>query len=167
MFGNLARDKATGEVTGFGSAFKPVGLINRLGTNPNREKLTDDFQLRRHWVDDLVGKDVVILEYVYKKTDDGYLRYLVYDVVEAVGRQPEATEDFDPEVDDFQGAAERLMARFMEDLADGYPKAYRPGLVTSGQAETAAVGRSAATDPFAGAPTSQPASFEPDDDLPF
>jgi hypothetical protein len=104
--GNLKKDEMTGEVIGWGSAFKIKDFFFVCGVKGD---LTDDNKIPEEWLDKVIGSEVAILRYV-KSEEDGKYKFNKWDII---GRNVEALE-----------------AKFRKEYMEkGYPKAYSPELL--------------------------------------
>ncbi|WP_448510004.1 hypothetical protein [Immundisolibacter sp.] len=110
--GNFKRD-ASGRILSWGSAFKIqklfsnlslVGVVNYDGTIEERS------------LQQLIGKDIYVLNYISGIKDDGRLRYQMWDIV----------------------AADRVVLQgdFAKSNESGYPKNYNPKAILDEYAET-------------------------------
>jgi hypothetical protein len=114
--GNFKREGAD---TSWGSAFKVKLVLDALGI---QGKLDDTMVIPQSVTDQLIGREIFVLQYVSRLKADGKLGYNDYNIVVAQ-RQNETEES----------AVNRLYDRFVSDVEKGYLKRYRPELLeTSG-----------------------------------
>jgi len=154
---------AHGEVaSGLGSLFKVKQLIKATGTDNGKvlqsagieasdldEKNFNESAWRNLFdaaIKEMVGQEVVYLEYAAYQKNNGKTGYDVYDIFYAVGDDDEAT----------QKAGEALYKSFMKQVDGGWVKRYDPTLLSAG-------GDSAATE----VPSLSVSSQELDDTTPF
>ena len=107
--GNFKKDVNTNNVIGWGSGFLVQDVMNRLGYNG---PLEEGNSIPRTALQSLVGKKFYRLSFVSGIRDNGKFRYSDWN---QIASENEGTES--------------LMKRFMQSVAKGYPKHYKPELL--------------------------------------
>lgn len=72
--GNFKRDTVSGEVTGFGSAFKVADFFTKTLDNKELE-LNEDNTIPQEWLKKTIGTKVLRLTYAYALGDEGKSKY--------------------------------------------------------------------------------------------
>jgi hypothetical protein len=112
--GNFKREGAD---TSWGSAFKVKLVLDSLGI---QGKLDGEMVIPQSVTDQLIGREIFVLQYVARLKADGKPGYNDYNIV--VAQRDRETEE---------SAINRLYDRFMNDLEKGFMKKYRPELLDS------------------------------------
>ena len=108
--GNFKRDPKSNEVVGWGSAFVVQEALARLGYTGTLE---GDNRIPADVLAEVVGKHIYRLSYVSGQKDGGKLRYSDWNQIATL-----------------EEGGDDLLARFKKSLTRGYPKNYKPDLLT-------------------------------------
>jgi hypothetical protein len=88
IVGNFKKDEVTGEVLGWGSAFK-VGDFFLKALDLKDIALTDDNKIPEEYMKDAIGKSVLRLTYAYSKNIEGKNKYKPWNKFGDVSKSPE------------------------------------------------------------------------------
>jgi hypothetical protein len=110
FFGNFKRDERNGLVTDWGGAFPVRGLFDACKIVG---EINDDGTIPQEMLDQLVGKEILRLQYVSGFRKDGKIRYSDWNNVLGGSDKPE-----------------KLAKLFEDSVAKGYPKNYSPEILS-------------------------------------
>lgn len=110
--GDFARDKVTKLPSGLGQAFKILLFFNEA-LRLNEPELTDDGKIPANYLEEVIGKKIFTLDYVYSfNAQKGKPRFRTWDIVSSTEKEPA-----------------KLAERFLDQYNKGYNKKYKPELL--------------------------------------
>jgi hypothetical protein len=141
FFGNFKRDERNGLITDWGSAFHISNLFDACGV---LGEINDDGTIPQAMLDQLVGREILRLQYVSGFRNDGKVRYSDWNTVLSGSSKPE-----------------KLAKLFEESVAKGYPKNYSPEVLDNSLSSESTNGGDLAI------PEATAATAEAEEEVPF